>query len=71
MIRMAFAILALCMIPHLPACAQTPPIPDLRAAGSPPAHAIWLDSLDLSKMSTGWGKAMAGKNIVGSPITLT
>ncbi len=70
MIRTAFAILALCMISYSLAHAQAEPLPDLRAAGLPPAHAIWLDSLDLSKMSTGWGKAIAGKNIVGSPISL-
>jgi alpha-galactosidase len=37
---------------------------------APPANAIWLDSLDISKMSSGYMTAMAGKSIDGAPITL-
>lgn len=70
MIRTALAILALCTFNSLPSFAQTATPPNLRSAGSPPSHAIWLDSLDLNTMTTGWGKAMARKNIVGGPITL-
>ena len=31
---------------------------------------IWLSSLDLSKMTVGWGKPAADKNIVGKPLSI-
>jgi alpha-galactosidase len=39
-------------------------------AQSPPPNAIWLGSLDLSKMTQGWGKPTADKSVDGNPITL-
>src|SRR5215207_9929643 len=41
----------------------------LRAA-TPPPHAIWLDSLDLSKITQGFGRPNAGRSVDGNPLTL-
>ncbi|HEX2948645.1 MAG TPA: NPCBM/NEW2 domain-containing protein, partial [Armatimonadota bacterium] len=35
-----------------------------------PDHAMWLDTLDLSKISQGWCLAHAGKSVMGNPITI-
>lgn len=35
-----------------------------------PANRIWLEDLDLSKMSVGWGAAKARQSIEGKPLTL-
>ena len=35
-----------------------------------PANAIWLDSIDLSHVTAGWGKAMAGRAAEGTPLRL-
>ena len=39
-------------------------------ADTPPAHAIWIEALDLSKMTTGFATPNAGKSIDGKPLTL-
>lgn len=36
----------------------------------PPENAIWLDSLDLSTMTQGWGSPHAGMSVGGNPIRL-
>src|SRR5689334_15731995 len=42
------------------------------AGDRPPEGAIWLDSLDVTKMTSGWDEhpALAGKSIEGKPLTL-
>ena len=35
-----------------------------------PAHAIWLDSLDVSKIEQGWGSPQAGRSVEGHPIKI-
>src|SRR4051812_30039845 len=42
------------------------------AGAQPPEGAIWLDSLDVGKMTSGWDghPALAGKSIEGRPLTL-
>ena len=40
------------------------------AAQDPPPHALWLETLDLSKMTAGYGTPQAGKSIDGNPLTL-
>jgi len=42
---------------------------DFRAA-QPPAGAIWLDSLDLSKVNQGWGEPRAGRSCDNRPLKL-
>lgn len=44
-------------------------LPDFKAA-QPPANAIWLDSLDLSKVSQGWGEPRAGRSCDNRPLKL-
>jgi alpha-galactosidase len=39
-------------------------------AGDAPDGSIWLDNLDLNKMSSGWQKPLAGKSVEGNPLTL-
>ena len=41
----------------------------LRAA-DPAAHAIWLETLDLSQMAQDYGQPHAGKSVDGNPLTL-
>ena len=36
----------------------------------PPPNAIWLETLDLSKMWQTWGKPTAGKSVDGNPLTI-
>jgi alpha-galactosidase len=57
-----------CTICIMPACAQTPAA--MQSAGPPPAHSIWLDSLDVTKMTAGYGSATARLSIVGKPLRL-
>jgi hypothetical protein len=44
------------------------------AAHAAPAEAVagrvWLDELDLTKATTGWGKAQANKSVEGRPLTV-
>ena len=35
-----------------------------------PAHAMWLESVDLSQMTIGYGKPNAGKSVDGAPLRL-
>lgn len=35
-----------------------------------PGERIWLETLDLTKMTVGWGEATAGRSIVGERLTL-
>jgi alpha-galactosidase len=42
---------------------------DLRKA-DPPYNAIWLETLDISRMSQEWGKAHAAKSLDGNAITV-
>jgi alpha-galactosidase len=35
-----------------------------------PPNALWLESLDLSKMTIGWRQPQAGKSVEGNPLTL-
>lgn len=37
---------------------------------NPPANGIWVDSLDLSKISQGWSTPKVGKSLDGNPMTL-
>ncbi len=60
---------ALALGVNTPAPAQT--MTDLQAAGPPPGHAVWLDSLDLSSMTTGYGRPQGGRSIDGAPMTLS
>ena len=39
-------------------------------AQDPPPHAVWLETLDLSRMTAGFGVPRAGKSIGGGPLTL-
>ncbi|MEO7716084.1 MAG: NPCBM/NEW2 domain-containing protein [Capsulimonas sp.] len=41
------------------------------AAATPPANAIWLETLDLSQMQLGYGEPHAGKSIDNNPLTLS
>ncbi len=41
----------------------------LRGSEAPP-HALWLDSLDLSKVEQSWGEPRAGKSVDKRPIAL-
>ena len=43
--------------------------PELQSAQAP-AHAIWLDSLDLKNAEQGFGKAMAGRSVLNNPLSL-
>ena len=45
------------------------PAPPLTAANTPP-NALWAETLDLSKMTVGYGSPNAGKSIEGRPLTL-
>jgi alpha-galactosidase len=40
------------------------------AGDRPPENAIWLDSLDVSNVSQGWGSPQIGKSVEGKPLTL-
>ncbi len=51
-----------------PGLAQT--MTDLQTPGPPPAHALWLETLNLAKITTGYGTIQAGKSIDGNPIRL-
>src|SRR5665213_500701 len=44
--------------------------PNLRAAGYAPGHSVWLDSLNLSTATQGYGTPAAAKSVDGHPITL-
>ncbi|MCK4343539.1 MAG: NPCBM/NEW2 domain-containing protein [Phycisphaerae bacterium] len=46
------------------------PQPDLTAEDAP-AGAIWLDTLDLSKIDQQWGTPQAGRSVDGNPLTLS
>ena len=50
-----------------PAMAQT--MTDLQSP-TPPTHSLWLETLDLSKMTSGYNTAQAGKSVDGHPLTL-
>lgn len=41
------------------------------AHASPAPESVWLDAMDLSRMSSGWGSPQAGKSITEGPITLS
>lgn len=43
---------------------------DVLKSTAAPADSIWLDQLDLSKVSQGYGTTQAARSIVGKPITL-
>jgi hypothetical protein len=43
---------------------------DLLKGADAPANGMWLEQLDLSKMSQGYGTSQAAHSIVGKPITL-
>ena len=43
--------------------------PDL-GGREPPAGGVWVDSLDLGKVSQEWGTAHAGQSVEGKPLTL-
>src|SRR5262245_65874209 len=43
---------------------------DTLRASDPPANAIWVDGLDLSKMSQGRPPARAGKSVRNTPLQL-
>jgi dienelactone hydrolase len=47
-----------------------PEVAGLRVATAP-AHAIWLDALDLSLVRQIWGKANAGRSVIGRPLRIT
>ncbi|RYG75458.1 alpha-galactosidase, partial [bacterium] len=38
--------------------------------GAAPDGSIWLDELDITKMSSGWQRALAGKSVEGNALTL-
>ena len=40
------------------------------SAESDPQNTVWLSSLDLSKMTVGWGKPQVNKSIVGKPLSI-
>ncbi len=61
----ALGALLLCAAP--PSRAQTA---DTLAASEPPPHAVWLETLDLSKMTVGFSAPKVGKSIDGNPLTL-
>jgi alpha-galactosidase len=42
---------------------------NLNGAGAP-AHAVWLDDLDLSAIKTGFGRAVARASVTGNPISI-
>ncbi|MDE2127906.1 MAG: NPCBM/NEW2 domain-containing protein [Armatimonadetes bacterium] len=44
--------------------------PSELTGATPPAGAIWLDSLDVSTIQQGWGQPHAGQSVGGSAITL-
>ncbi len=65
------AVLALLGLPaSLPARVQVADAAALAQARDAPANAVWLDALDLSKMSAGWGRPNAATSIDGAPIRL-
>ncbi len=39
-------------------------------ASTPPAGAVWLETLDLSRITQGYGSPGAGKSVDGNPLTL-
>ena len=43
---------------------------DLLKGADAPANGMWVEQLDLSKMSQGYGTSQAAHSIVGKPITL-
>jgi alpha-galactosidase len=66
---------AICAAIALPAllaslgCARAQTATEL-AAATPPTHAVWLDTLDVTQMRTGWGEPHASKSIDNNPLTL-
>ena len=44
--------------------------PDILTGANAPANGVWLDSLNLAKMSSGWMSALAGHSVGKNPITL-
>jgi len=48
--------------------AQTQAAPSMSATA--PAGAIWLDSLDVSRATQGWGRPHAGRSVDGNPLTI-
>jgi hypothetical protein len=55
--------------PSPPAQTVAPNEIDLRA-DNPPQHAVWLETLDLSKLKQQWGEVHAGRSVDGNPLTL-
>ncbi len=51
---------------EIPVSAQEEPL----SSEHGPPNAIWLDSLDLSRMSAGWGEPQRGLSCEKRPITL-
>src|SRR5438034_1041594 len=39
-------------------------------AAAPPPDAIWLESLDLTRITQGYGRPHAGRSVEGNPLTL-
>lgn len=65
--QLPFALALLMLGAIMPASAQFPPM--LHQA-NPPADSIWVETLDLSKMSQDYGRPRAGKSVDGNPLTL-
>ena len=61
-------LLAAALLP-LPSTARGQDADALRA-NDPPAHALWLETLDLSQVVQDYEQAQAGKSMDGHPLTL-
>ena len=60
-------ILGLTLAGHAQGAAASP---KELAGKNAPAHGLWAETLDLSKMTEGYGTAAAGRSIDGHPLTL-
>lgn len=62
---------ALCclVLPALSIAAQMPDAGSQREA-RPQSDALWLESLDLSRINQGWGEPHAGRSVEGNPIRI-
>lgn len=58
---------SLCLLPAF--CARAQETPDLKATDAPP-NALWLETLDLSKITQGWQEARAGRSVENNPLSL-
>ena len=68
MVRRLFPALALASLPAL--AAAQPVDPGVLHGTAAPPDAVWLEQLDFSKMTSGWGTPTAGRTVQENPILL-